>query len=182
MITIKRASVIDKSIITNLARDIYKEHYLHLWNPGGARWYMEEYAYAEAIIEKELQDGNVMYFIADDDGVNMGYLKIVLTSILKDFEGCDALEIERIYLYKAHMGKGIGKQLMDVAKQKALELHKNVVFIKAMDSSIEVIEFYKRMGYSICGKTELPLPLFELMKKEYRGMVILKRDLMKQKC
>ena len=177
MINIYKASPDDAVLITELARKIYQEHYLHLWHAGGAQWYMEEYAYAKEKIEMELADNNIEYFIAEEDGAYLGYMKIVLAAALAGDESMHALEVERIYLYKKATGKGIGKKFMLLAQQIAHQLKKDIIFLKAMDSSTGALEFYKKMGYSICGNLTLPLPVFQLMKKEYRGMVILKRKI-----
>ncbi len=176
MINIYKASLKDTVLISELAKQIYQEHYLHLWNTGGAQWYMDEYAYALDKIETELTDANVEYFIAVEDGTYLGYLKIILNSTWAGDETLAALEVERIYLHKAAMGKGLGKKLMQVALNKALQLKKDIVFLKAMDSATSAIEFYKKLGYIIFGSFELPLPLFSLMKKEYRGMLVLKKE------
>jgi diamine N-acetyltransferase len=87
----------------------------------------------------------------------------------------NALEVERIYLYKKAIGKELGKQLMQTAMSRARELKKDIVFLKAMDSGTDALEFYKKLGYEICGRLQLPLPAFHLMKEEYRGMIILKK-------
>lgn len=174
MITFHKAFAADAFLITELARDIYKEHYLHLWDPGGADWYMEEYAYNFEKIEKDLKDPGIEYFIAFDEGTAVGYMKLALTALLTGYENFAALEVERIYLYKRAAGKGIGRQFMGLAMQKAIELKKEIIFLKAMDSSFDAIEFYKKLGYELCGNLQLPLPEFLVMKEAYRGMVILK--------
>jgi diamine N-acetyltransferase len=87
----------------------------------------------------------------------------------------NALETERIYLHKSATGKGIGKQLMELALLRAQQLKKEVVFLKAMDSSTGAITFYQKLGYTICGSLQLPMPEFSLMMEVYRGMVVLKR-------
>jgi diamine N-acetyltransferase len=177
MITILKASLTDAPLISELAKKIYQEHYLHLWQPGGAQWYMQEYAYAQSKIEQELADANVEYFIAAEDGTSLGYMKIVLNAILTNYETLGAMEVERIYLHKAATGKGLGKKLMEVAQQKAQALNKGIIFLKAMDSSVAAIAFYKKLGYEICGSLQLPLPDFSLIKEGYRGMVILKKHI-----
>ena len=174
MITIYKASAADAAMLTQLARSIYKEHYLHLWHPGGADWYMNEYAYAAHKIAAELADPPVEYFIAASDGQPLGYMKLNTATTLD--ENTNALEIERIYLYKNVSGKGIGRQLMALALQRAQELKRDMLFLKAMDSSTDAIAFYQKLGYVICGSLQLPMPEFSLMKEEYRGMVILKRS------
>jgi diamine N-acetyltransferase len=174
MIIIYKASAADAAMITRLARSIYKEHYLHLWHPGGADWYMNEYAYAAYKIVQELANPLVEYFIAADNDQPMGYMKLNIEAALD--ENTNALEAERIYLHKNAAGKGIGRQLMELALQRAKELKKEMLFLKAMDSSLDAIAFYQKLGYTICGSLQLPMPEFALMKEEYRGMVILKRN------
>ncbi len=175
MITIKKASLKDAENIIKPAREIYKEHYLHLWLAGGAEWYMTTYAYAPDKIEKELADTNIEYYLLAQDGNITGYMKLVLTTTLPDNKMTAALEIERIYLHQSSIGKGFGKKMMELALLRATQLQKEIIFLKAMDSATNAMSFYKSIGYSICGNLQLPLPEFELMKKEYRGMVILKR-------
>jgi diamine N-acetyltransferase len=171
MITYYKASAADAAMLSALAKNIYKEHYLHLWHPGGAEWYMNEYAYPLEKTEKDLADPLVEYHIAAEDNMPVGYLKLVLTASLND--DTDALEIERIYLHKSAAGRGIGRQLMELALQRAKMLEKEILFLKAMDSSLDAIAFYQKLGYTICGSLQLPMPAFALMKEEYRGMVIL---------
>ena len=80
MITLYKASVTDAAILSTLAKEIYKEHYLHLWHTGGAEWYMETFAYAQHIIEKELANENYEYIIAVENGSYLGYLKLILNA------------------------------------------------------------------------------------------------------
>lgn len=105
----------------------------------------------------------------------IGYLKLVLNAVLQGYESSGTIDVERIYFYRQVTGKAIGKQFMNLAMQKALQLKKDIVFLKAMDSSIAAIAFYKKEGYSICGSLQLPLPEFELMQEKFRGMVIMKK-------
>jgi ribosomal protein S18 acetylase RimI-like enzyme len=156
-----------------LAKAIYVEHYLHLWNNGDADWYMHEYAYPENKLRTELADENNLHFIVYDDETPMGYLKLKIHATLAGFEQTNSLEIERIYLHKAIAGKGIGKQLMLLSEEIAREHNKQMIFLKAMDSSTDAIHFYQKMGYTKCGEFILPFPQ---LKKELRGMVILKKD------
>ena len=43
-----------------------------------------------------------------------------------------------------------------------------------MDSSKDAIAFYEKMGFQLCGTHYLD---FEPMKKEFRGMVVMKKEL-----
>ncbi|MEP6951988.1 MAG: GNAT family N-acetyltransferase [Ginsengibacter sp.] len=179
MINIHKATISEAAGIADLARNIYKEYYLYLWHNGGAKWYMEEYAYPLEKIKAEILNSNNEYFIASENGINEGYMKITLNEQLTGFETLNALEIERIYLHKKATGKHLGKKLMQTAMNRARELKKDIIFLKAMDSGSDALEFYKKMGYEICDRMQLPLPTFHLMKEEYRGMVIFKKNVEK---
>jgi len=109
MPTIKIASITDSDILSQLAKAIYKENYLHLWLPGGADWYMHEYAYPADKLEAELADSNVVYYLVHEEGEPVGYLKLLLSASLKGFLPEEALEIERIYLLDKMKGRGVGK-------------------------------------------------------------------------
>lgn len=181
MITIEKATHSDAAILSNLAKAIYQENYLHLWLPGGADWYMNQYAYPVHQIEKELTDPNNAYYLLQDDQEPVGYLKLVLCSNLSGYDPADVLEIERIYLLENRKGMGLGKRMMQLAFDTALALNKKVIFLKAMDSSQEAIAFYQYQGYSICDTFNLPMPTFTLMKESYRGMLVLKQLIVKRK-
>lgn len=161
----------DAPVLAALAKAIYVEHYLHLWYPGGADWYMNEYAYPEEKLKEELADpSNLHYIVYDENRLPCGYLKLRTSVVLEGQEQFNSFEIERIYLHRHVTGQGIGKMLMLFAEQKALELKKEMIFLKAMDSSLDAIRFYQKMGYKTCGTWQLPFPL---MKESYRGMLIL---------
>jgi ribosomal protein S18 acetylase RimI-like enzyme len=160
--------------LSALARTIYKEYYLHLWHPGGAEWYMDEHAYHPEKLKAELADPNNLHFIVRENKKSLGYLKLRINATLKGSEENNSLEIERIYLHREAAGKGIGKQLMLLGEQISRQHSKQMIFLKAMDSSHDAIAFYQKMGYTICGTLILPFPQ---MKEEYRGMVIMQKML-----
>lgn len=175
MLTIEKITVSQAPFLSTMACEIYKEHYLHLWHPVGAEWYMHEYAYPADILQQELADDNLEYYIVYEEGNPLGYLKLVLNASLLFDSTANVMEIERIYLYRHATGKGIGGQLLQWTMQRAAQLKKQLVFLKAMDSSIAAINFYRKAGFQICGTMQLPMPLFALMQEKYRGMVILKK-------
>ena len=172
--SIQQISSADCNMLSDLAKAIYKEYYLHLWHPGGADWYQNEYAYSPDTLRAELHDSNNRHFVVYENDVPLGYLKILINAVLQGFEEMNSLEIERIYLHQQIAGKGIGKQLMLLSEAIARENSKQMIFLKAMDSSTDAIAFYKKMGYTFCGTWVLP---FEQMKEEYRGMVILSKTI-----
>ncbi|MCW3088201.1 MAG: family N-acetyltransferase, partial [Sediminibacterium sp.] len=104
--------VADAPMLSALAKEIYREYYLHLWSPGGADWYMHEHAYHPDKLAAELAESDHLHFIVREKGHTAGYLTIRLRSSFGAHDEKDTMEIERIYLHKAFAGKGIGRKLM----------------------------------------------------------------------
>ncbi len=171
---IRKIDSTQAELLSRLSKAIYKEYYLHLWLPGGADWYQDEHAYHPDKLRQELEDPNNLHFMVYENAEPLGYLKIRINAVLQGFESMNSLEIERIYLHKKIAGKGIGRELMQLSENIAREHNKQMLFLKAMDSSADAIAFYQKMGYTLCGTWVLP---FEQMKEEYRGMVILSKKI-----
>jgi GNAT superfamily N-acetyltransferase len=174
VLQIKPIDISHAALLSSLAKDIYREYYLHLWLPGGADWYMHEHAYPENKILAELSNKENLHYIVWDENEPLGYLKLKLQASLEGCEGLPALEIERIYLHRKAAGKGTGKQLMLFSEEIARQHNKQLLFLKAMDSSVDALAFYHKMGYTDHGRLTLPFPL---LKEEFRGMIILRKDL-----
>jgi ribosomal protein S18 acetylase RimI-like enzyme len=174
-ITIKRVETKDASFLSEVALKAYADHYLHLWYDGGA-WYMDKYFSAEKLAN-EINNQNSCFFIAFFKDAPVGFLKININAPLISFQDKNAMELERIYLNKEAIGKGIGKRLVELTFKIAREHNKDLVWLKAMDTSDEPIAFYKKMGFEIKGTHLLKHPL---MKEELRGMVVMMKVLTSQ--
>ena len=163
---IKKANLEDSHCLSELCKNIYVEHYLYLWLEGGKEWYLEK-SYAEQVLQVEIAHPNSDYFILQMDTSPVGYLKVNY-----DYsEKSSALEVERIYFHQSYKGLGLGRKLMEFAFELAQKQGKESVILKAMDSSKDAIGFYHKMGFQQIGT--FILHDFELMKPEFRGMVIL---------
>ncbi|QJW90621.1 GNAT family N-acetyltransferase [Spirosoma taeanense] len=167
-ITIQAIGPAQAAQLSTLCYRIYPQHFLYLWFDAGV-WY-QQYSYNEAKLKQELEDPNVRYFFALQNGEPVGYLKIKLDSNLNDAP--DGLEVERIYFLKEAAGQGLGTQLIEHAFFIARQLGKHYVWLHVMDSSHDSIAFYRKRGFGPVGETWLP---FEQMKPEFRRMWQMKK-------
>lgn len=172
-ITIRKIDSTDAALLASTALKAYCDHYLHLWFDNG-EWYIKK-SFTNEVLQSELDDTNNLFYIAYDGDVPAGFLKLKINAVLETDNTKNGLELERIYLTKAASRKGIGKQLMELSLSIARQYQKEIIWLKAMDSSIGPIAFYRQMGFELCGITHLS---FEQMKEEYRGMVIMKKELL----
>ncbi len=155
----------------------YLPHYAHLWKPNGIEWYMNR-CFGDEILQKELSDPNIEYYIIENEGENIGMMKLVLKKTLLDSNIENALYLEKIYFIKEWTGKGIGRKLIEFALRRAAELKRDCVWLMAMDTSAKPIEAYEKAGFTVNSFTRLS-DEFELMKEEFRGMVVMKHCLEK---
>ena len=171
-ISIRKISTMDAALLSTTALNAYCDHYLHLWYDTG-EWYKKR-SFAKEVLEQELEDTNNLFYIAYEGDLPVGFLKLRINAVLETEPTRNGLELERIYLTKAASRKGIGKQLMELSLSIARQHQKEIIWLKAMDSSNGPIAFYRQMGFELCGITRLS---FEQMKEEFRGMVIMKKEL-----
>lgn len=171
MLEILPITVEDAAELAEVAVAAYKDHYLHLWHDGGD-WYLKR-SFSVPQLESELAGEANRFYIARWNGENVGFMKTRTDRTLPMFDAGDALEVERIYLTAAAQGKGIGRALIELAVSDARQMGRNIVWLKAMDTSDDALAFYERMGFEKCGGERLD---YEMLKPELAGMFWMKRD------
>ena len=176
-ITFKQVELVDAIELSDLAKKIYKPHYPYLWNEGGVDWYINEFAYPVDKVEQEILDPNNLHFIVYKEEEALGYLKININAKSNGIIQEDALELERIYIDIDRIQQSIGSAMMNFVFDLAKKKNKKSIYLKAMDSADKALSFYKKLGFEIIGDYNLPGNVFSLMKPEYRGMYILKYDI-----
>jgi GNAT superfamily N-acetyltransferase len=169
---IRKAGLSDLQELQEIGIKTYRHHYEHLWNPGGVEWYLNR-CFGEKFLQNDLIDPNVEYYIIETSEENIGIMKLVLKKPIPNSKVDNALYLEKIYFIKEWTGKGVGKKSIEYALQRAKEFSRDCVWLMAMDTSSKPIAAYERAGFSVHSHTVLNEE-FELMKKEFRGMVILK--------
>ena len=162
----------DSEQLSALAKEIYPQHYAHLWNEGGVAWYIER-SYNTDTLRKELENPKSTYYFVQNDEAILGYLKLNFDtplSINGKIVQNNTLELQRIYLLSKATGVGLGAKMVNFAIQKAQENNLEMVWLQVMDTSTDAIRFYEKMGFRIHSPFRLD---FELMKPELRGMYTL---------
>ncbi len=164
---IVECSATDADRIALIARRAYSDFYLDYWSDKG-EGYIEN-NFTEEVITKDLQLQNSRYLLLIENGMDVGFMKIVIDHPLNGMEEYNSVELERIYLVQSSTGKGYGRRAMEFCFSFAKEQGKQIIWQKAMITS-EAVSFYEKMGLEKKGTLELDYPL---MKPDYRGMVIM---------
>lgn len=157
--------------LSDIAIRAYKDYYLYLWWDAGD-WYIN-HSFAPVVFERQLTDSNQLFFRLNEKENPIGFLKLNVDRSLEGFDQYNSIELERIYLIKAASGKGYGRQAVEFCFDYAKDLKKEIIWLKAMDSS-DAVAFYEKLGFEVCGTFRLNFPQ---MKPEFRGMVIMLKRL-----
>jgi diamine N-acetyltransferase len=157
--------------LRDIGIESYLPHYSHLWKAGGVEWYMNR-CFGEDFLVNEIADANVEYYIVKNDGENIGILKIMLRKPVPNSDIENALYLEKIYFVKEWTGKGVGSKTIDFVMHRAAELGRDCVWLEAMDTADKPIAAYEKRGFVQHSRVRLS-DEFELMKEEFRGMIVM---------
>lgn len=105
-------------------------------------------------IRKQVPDGLKqieILIVAEDDGKTLGFMGIA--------EGC----LEMLFLHPEARGKGLGRQLLELAVSKY-----GVAKLCVNEQNPNALGFYEHMGFTICGRSETddagnPFPLLHMV-------------------
>jgi diamine N-acetyltransferase len=102
-------------------------------------------------LKKELDEPNTTFLIAYDGDKPVGYAKLRTGYEPPELKAEAALEIERIYVRKAYLGKNVGKQLMQMCLSLATEQKFKLVWLGVWEHNPRAIKFYEKWGFEKFG-------------------------------
>jgi diamine N-acetyltransferase len=103
-------------------------------------------------IRHELTEAGSFFFVAQTNGESLGFCKIRTAGAAAELSGCRPLEIERIYVLKEHIGKGVGKALMEHCHGYADANGYDVIWLGVWENNLPAIAFYKNWGFEFFGQ------------------------------
>ena len=76
-----------------------------------------------------------------------GFLKLNVGDAQTDILDPEALEVEKIYIKKDFLYKGLGKELMTFAIKRAKQQAKQFIWLGVWEHNFPALTFYKKMGF-----------------------------------
>lgn len=111
-----------------------------------------ERAYADEKLLEELRNKDSFFYFLKDQGEILGYIKLNIEQAQTEKIAENSLEVERIYIRKAHFRKGYGKQLLQFAQEKANDFGKMTLWLGVWEYNFNAQSFYKKMGFNRIGE------------------------------
>jgi GNAT superfamily N-acetyltransferase len=157
------------SELFELMERIYRPSYKHLWINEDCSWYLNK-CYGLSNLKQELKNKDARYFFVVYNSEKIGILRYILNQNLKDFTNQPTTYLHRIYLSKKAQGKGIGQQLLNWVEKQAVKDSHYHLYLEAMDTQQQALNFYKNQGFKEIARFELD---FIRIHEQLRGMLIL---------
>ncbi|WP_227106449.1 GNAT family N-acetyltransferase [Chromobacterium rhizoryzae] len=156
MPTIRLAAPKDAGCLAALSIQVWLSTYV----TDGVRRDMADYVLSEftpANFEALIASPSHHLLAMEQDGFLLGYALMKLDS---PCQGCDfpTVEVCRIYLVESRTGEGLGRRLLEAARQWALALPEPArLWLTVWHRNERAIAFYRRLGMTVHGECHFEL-------------------------
>jgi ribosomal protein S18 acetylase RimI-like enzyme len=145
-VVIRTAETADGPCIAELAaRTFIKAFALHN-DPADIDAYVSN-AFSRDTILHEIEDANCLFFLAVEDGINIGYAKTRKGEPPECVGGPKPIELERIYVDASRQSTGVGALLMQEVFDYARHEGYETVWLGAWEKNPNARRFYERHGF-----------------------------------
>lgn len=115
------------------------------------------HAFVPAKWRIEIEDPNRLIWIAEEDGVDFGYVSLVRDTRVEGVTGARTTEVERIYVDRSLHGGGLGRRLMQTCVEQAVAWNSDELWLAVWQRNARAIAFYEKNGFRIVGQTTFQL-------------------------
>lgn len=153
MLQIRPARASETDVIATLAKRTFVDTFAAANDPATFRTYVDA-AFAPAQIAAELADPAATFLLALDDGVAIGYAKLLAKpadTVPNGVDGEAALELVRFYVDRAHHGTQVAHRLMQNCIDVAMANGYRTMFLGVWEENPRAIAFYRKWGFEVVG-------------------------------
>ena len=155
-IALKPIYLEDQGLLLKVIRKIYLPVYQHLWTDNGDFYFKKNYSVSN-LTQELAEEGSVYYFI-EYRQKTIGILRIQFEKECIDFPGQPATKLHRIYLDPEVHGLGIGQRLLEYTIEQSRTRQNSYLWLEAMDTQEQSLQFYKKNNFKISGSFKLEVP------------------------
>ncbi len=146
MVKIRKISLGDLPQLQHISRQTFIETFADVNTAEDMDQYLAD-SFNEARLTKELLNPeSEFYFVLVDEQI-AGYLKLNFGEAQTDLRNNNALELERIYVFKDYIGKKVGQVLLDKAIQIAEMANVDFLWLGVWEHNHRAKEFYNKNGF-----------------------------------
>jgi len=155
MIIIRNATISDAELLAAVGAETFYDSYAANNTPEDMAVYLSQ-SFGRDIQGAELADADSIFIIAEYNGGIIGYAQLKMSDAPPI--GADKpLEIARLYVSKAWLGKKIGARLMAACLHEADVLGSDALWLGVWEMNLRAIKFYRQWGFGVVGEQEFQL-------------------------
>src|SRR5689334_12420834 len=143
---IRHAKLQDADLLAELGARTFYDTFAKDNTPENIKLHLEK-SFSREIQSRELSQADHIFLIAEEDHAPVGYVQLILESREEFIKGKKPLEIRRIYAASSHIGKGVGKALMQAALDEARQRGCDCAWLGVWEKNPRAIDFYKKWGF-----------------------------------
>ncbi|GHA69514.1 GNAT family N-acetyltransferase [Pontibacter akesuensis] len=113
--------------------------------------------YSPALQAAELADPETEFVLVEASGEAIAYMKLYKGEAPMEIKGNKPLQVSRLYIAAAWLGRGLGDQLMQKALAKAATEGFDVVWLTVWEHNERAKRFYHKYGFREMGELEFIL-------------------------
>ncbi|WP_026567194.1 GNAT family N-acetyltransferase [Bacillus sp. UNC41MFS5] len=145
-ININKCTLEDLHTLQEISYETFNDTFKHQNSPENMDAYLER-AYNLKQLGKELSNISSEFFFVYFNNEIAGYLKINTNEAQSEEMGDESLEIERIYIRNKFQKHGLGRYLLNKARERAMEGNKKKIWLGVWEKNENAMAFYKKMGF-----------------------------------
>lgn len=163
---VRRASVEDAELLAELGAQTFEETFAKDNSPEDMSAYLADSFSVERLTE-ELNDPLSVFFVAEVEGVAAGYAKISEGKVSGAVEGEKPVELVRLYVARAWLGRGVGPALMRRCLEEARAQGFQTVWLGVWEHNYRAQAFYRKWNFHEVGEH-----IFQLGSDPQRDIVM----------
>ncbi|MBX9807115.1 MAG: GNAT family N-acetyltransferase [Flavobacteriaceae bacterium] len=145
-IIIKKATISDLEIIQEISKQTFIETFADVNTSEDMENYVLENFNTEQVTS-EINNRESAFYLATLNNETIGYLKLNFEKAQTETYNEQTLEIHRIYVLKAFLGKKIGQLLLDETVKIAQQTNVDYIWLGVWEQNHRALQFYAKNGF-----------------------------------
>lgn len=142
---IRLAAPSDAARLAEFAARTFSETFAHSTTPEDMRLFLEK-TYNEAQLAKEIVDPRMVTFLDEVDGELAAFAQLKLE------DDPSRIELGRLYVDRAHHGRGIAHAMMQRCLDEAAALGATTIWLGVWEHNERAKAFYRKYGFVATGE------------------------------
>jgi diamine N-acetyltransferase len=143
---IRYATTRDAKLLSELGAKTFSDTFAKDNTSKNMNSYLKK-SFSPEIQAQELSDPDMVFLIAESDGIPIGYATLIKNSRHELISGAYPLEVRRIYALQEYIGMGVGRELMNASINEAGYLACDCIWLGVWEKNQRAIDFYRKWGF-----------------------------------